>query len=111
MYIPVDAEIKTEKLTHYLLVPRPKNDKSKFLAKAGFVSDNADMLEVAIRLLIQSNEAIEDHRDDYGIFYQVTGKLVGPDGELDVVTIWVMEPKDNDHVFRFITLKPRREKS
>ena len=38
MYIPADAEIATEKLTHYLLVPKPLDDKSKFLMRAGFTA-------------------------------------------------------------------------
>jgi hypothetical protein len=34
--IPSNAVIPKEKLTCYLLVPRTKDDKSKFLAQAGF---------------------------------------------------------------------------
>jgi len=40
MLIPPDAEIASEKLTHYLLVPKPLDDKSKFLARAGFSPAN-----------------------------------------------------------------------
>ena len=40
MHIPPDAEIAIEKLTRYLLVPRPLDDKSKFLGQAGFTSAN-----------------------------------------------------------------------
>jgi hypothetical protein len=36
-----DAVIPEEKLTRYLLVPRIKDDKSKFLAQAGFTQDIA----------------------------------------------------------------------
>ena len=36
MRIPDDAIIPEEKLTRYLLVPHPSDDKSKFLAQAGF---------------------------------------------------------------------------
>ena len=36
MKIPEDAIIPMEKLTAYLLLPRPGDDKSKFLAQAGF---------------------------------------------------------------------------
>ncbi|MBD2204797.1 hypothetical protein H6G33_13520 [Calothrix sp. FACHB-1219] len=36
MKIPPDAIIADEKITRYLLVPREQDDKSKFLAQAGF---------------------------------------------------------------------------
>ena len=39
-------------------------------------------------------------------FYQVGGKLLGPDGILTVLTIWLL-PQSNDK-FRFVTLKPMR---
>jgi len=38
--IPTDAVIPMEKLTHYLLVFREWDDKSKFLAQAGFTQEN-----------------------------------------------------------------------
>jgi len=37
MRIPPDAVIDERKLTDYLLVPRPWDDKSAFLRQAGFV--------------------------------------------------------------------------
>jgi hypothetical protein len=40
--------IPREKLTAYLLVPQTKNDKSRFLAQAGFTQANPDALEAAI---------------------------------------------------------------
>jgi hypothetical protein len=36
MKIPADAIIVESKLTKYLLVFKPRNDKSQFLAQAGF---------------------------------------------------------------------------
>jgi hypothetical protein len=38
-FLPQDAIIAEEKLTKYLLVPLPKDDKSKFLAMAGYNSN------------------------------------------------------------------------
>lgn len=106
MKIPSNAIIPSEKLTEYLLVPRPKNDKAQFLAQAGFTADRPDELEEAIRLLIATNEAIQDRQDIYGTFYQATGDLVGPDGILRVVTVWILRTVDGQ--YRFITLKPAR---
>jgi hypothetical protein len=45
MRIPVEeAMIPREKLTQYLLVSRLEDDKSKFLAQAGFTLENPDVL-------------------------------------------------------------------
>jgi len=106
MKLPRGAIIPTEKITAYLLVERRHSDKARFLAKAGFTQDNPSVLEQAIRDLIASNEAMIDRRDEYGIFYQVNGALVGPSGRLEVVTIWLKRAVDGE--LRFVTLKPRR---
>jgi len=63
MQIPPNAIIPFDKLTNYLLIPKRKNDKSKFLWQAGFTLDNAHALEQAIRSLIAANEAVEDGRN------------------------------------------------
>lgn len=54
MKIPDDAIIPDEKLTQYLLVYKAKNDKSQFLAQAGFTLDNPDQLKAAIQALAAS---------------------------------------------------------
>jgi len=106
MKIPSNAEIPGEKLTHYLLVYRMRNDKAGFLALAGFTLRNANVLEDAIRRQISDNEAIYDRQNEYGAFYEVAGKLHGPQGALDVITIW-LKPTGRDS-YRFVTLKPAR---
>ena len=47
MKIPDDAVIPVEKLTKYLLVLCPWDDKSRFLAQAGFDQSNPDVLMAA----------------------------------------------------------------
>jgi hypothetical protein len=106
MKIPADAFIVRDKLTRYLLVPKPKDDKSGFLAQAGFTQSNPDDLETALRRLIAEYEAESDRVNEYGVFYRVRGRLFGPTGTLAVVTIWLRQ--DVDEEFRFITLKPER---
>lgn len=106
MKIPPNAIIPWSKLTEYLLVPRQRNDKAKFLAQAGFTTDNPAALERAIRTLITLHDATPDRHDEYGIFYQVTGDLIGPHGILTVVTVWLL--RTDDGLFRFVTLKPAR---
>ena len=93
--IPDDAIISEEKLVRYLLAPRRKNDKSGFLAQAGFTSANPDRLEQAIR-----------RQNEYGAFYRVEGVLVGPEGMLLTVTIWIQQTIEDR--YRFVTLKPAR---
>lgn len=108
MKLPVDELIiQREKLTNYLLVLQSKNDKSRFLAQAGFTLDNPADLEKAILDLVRENEAFPDRTDDYGTFYRVTGQIRGELRDLGVVTIWIHGAQDK--IYRFITLKPDRE--
>ncbi|MBN1287945.1 MAG: hypothetical protein JXB47_21280 [Anaerolineae bacterium] len=108
MKIPSDAIIPEGKLKGYLLAQRVKNDKSKFLAQAGFVQHNSDTLEKAIRRLIQSSEALKDHSNLYGDIYRVEGKIEGPNGRsLAVITVWIRRRSDGE--FYFVTLVPRHE--
>jgi hypothetical protein len=107
--IPPDALIPMEKLTAYLLVTREWNDKSKFLAQAGFTRENPHLLLAALRDLAAASEAMEDRADEYGTFLRAEGRLQGPNGRtLEVVTIWV-RPRLDERV-RFVTMKPRKEK-
>ncbi|GBL12666.1 DUF6883 domain-containing protein [Microcystis aeruginosa] len=57
MQIPSKAIIPEDKLTRYLLVFRDKDDKSKFLAQAGFTLDNVTSLQKAIIQLITAEDA------------------------------------------------------
>jgi hypothetical protein len=44
-------------------------------------------------------------RNEYGIFYQVPGELVGVNGKIiSVVTIWL--ERQIDGKFQFVTLQP-----
>lgn len=108
MKVPSDANIPREKLTDYLLIPKEEDDKSKFLAQAGFTLKNPEDLEFALRELIASYEAEADRINAYGTFYQVKGHLKGiNEYNLSVITIWLEETATGE--FRLITLKPWRE--
>ena len=107
MKIPEDAIIPDDKITRYLLVQKARNDKSKFLAKAGFTTDNSEALRAAIQSIAGIGEAVEDRSNEYGVFYQVVGELIGTnDVSLSVVTIWLQRI---DGKFQFVTLKPLKE--
>jgi hypothetical protein len=98
--------IPEAKLTQYLLVPRREDDKSKFLAQAGFTADNPDQLKDAILTLIQGSNAVSDRENKYGTYYRVEGPLVGPNGTPAVVTVWL--ERTTDGTIQFVTLKPKR---
>jgi len=104
--IPASAIISPAKLTEYLLAYRRRSDKSRFLAQVGFSQDNPAELAQAIRRLAAKKEAVVDRTNEYGAFYLVEGKLQGPNGVLEVVTVWIQQ--EIDGVFRFVTLKPVR---
>ncbi|MCO6452003.1 MAG: hypothetical protein J5I90_14565 [Caldilineales bacterium] len=106
MRLPADLVIPDDKLTQYLLAPRPRNDKSRFLERAGFTVRNHQLLANSIRQQATGNDAIIDRNDNYGTFYRVEGILVGPIAALAVVTIWLQDAHSD--VYRFITLKPLR---
>ena len=106
MKIPNNAIIPDAKLTKYLLVFRERDDKSKFLAQAGFTLDNPEQLKAAIRQLVDTIEAIEDSTNEYGTFYRVEGELMGINQRnLLVITIWLNRTEGQ---FQFITLKPKK---
>ena len=114
MRIPPDALIAEDKLVRYLFVWRPADDKSQFLAQAGFTLDSPESLRPALRALAACalatlTEAVCDEDNEYGEFYRVEGDIVGPTGRaLAVTTIWLRVRADGG--FRFITLKPRKGK-
>lgn len=105
MKLPADAFIAENKLTRYLLVPRDYDDKSNFLALAGFSLADWPRLESDLRQQILVEEAIFEEVDEYGERYRIAGTLVGPNGiSLQVVTIWMLDKRSGR--VRFITLFP-----
>lgn len=103
MRLPENAIIAEEKLTRYLLVLLPKDDKSKFLAQAGYRLDNWQQLEQDLRtqVLSQPAEFVETTR--YGKKYVIRARLCGSNGvSLSVLTVWMVE----NETARFVTLVP-----
>jgi hypothetical protein len=58
MQLPRDAVIAPAKLTKYLLIWREVDDKSKFLARAGYDQENWQQLEADLRNQILPIEAV-----------------------------------------------------
>ena len=103
VFLPQNAIIPEEKLTKYLLVLLPKDDKSKFLAQAGYTLDNWQQLEqdLLTQVLTQPAELVETNC--YGKKYLIRACLQGNNQvELNVLTVWMVT---ND-MTRFVTLVP-----
>jgi hypothetical protein len=91
MKLPPDSKIARIKLTQYLLRLRNEDDKSKFLALAGYTLAHADRLLDDLRGLL-ALDAEFVRTTAYGDKYQICGTLTGPNGRaLRVTSIWMIE--------------------
>jgi hypothetical protein len=105
MKLPADAIVPDEKLQKYLLVPREENDKSCFLALAGYSLANWKTLRKDLLTLAQTYPIRLSETTVFGTKYVVSGTLVGPNGyELHIITIWMTLKATAET--RFITLYP-----
>ncbi len=103
-YLSPNAIIPEAKLNKYLLVWKPKNDKSQFLAQAGYTIDNWQELEDDLKKLLV-NEATYDKFSNFGDIYEIKGILQGRNGvSLNVATYWIIDSLTNET--RFVTLLP-----
>ena len=80
MKLPEDTLIAYEKLTQYLLVLKKRNDKSQWLAEAGYTLENWQVLENDLRNQILSSDATLIENTEYGQMYEIRRKLIGPNG-------------------------------
>lgn len=104
MKLPADSEIARVKVTHYLLKLRDEDDKSKFLAQAGYTESHADRLFQDLRGLLATNAEFVQ-KTEYGDKYQIRGILAGSNGRrLRVVSIWMIERATGKT--KFVTLYP-----
>ncbi|MFE4106687.1 DUF6883 domain-containing protein [Almyronema epifaneia] len=109
MRLSLETVIAEAKLTRYLLVWREADDKSMFLAQAGYTLENWQQLEADLRSQILPLEAVpSDEPNRFGDVYEIRGVLRGVnDIDLAVVTIWMIEYETK--VTKFITLYPDKE--
>ncbi|OKH40357.1 hypothetical protein NIES2119_01660 [[Phormidium ambiguum] IAM M-71] len=108
-YLPQDAIISEAKLTKYLLVLLPKDDKSQFLAQAGYTIENWQQLEQDLREQVLPLEAIQINETEFGVKYRIRGSLIGPNGTtIQVITIWIIDSLDRQT--KFVTLFPDKER-
>jgi hypothetical protein len=108
MKLPIDTIIAPAKLTNYLLVFRPVDDKSKFLPQAGYSLKNWQQLETDLRnQLLPLDATSSSEPNQFGDVYEISGVLTGVNGvSLDVLTIWMTEYETGQT--KFITLYPNK---
>ena len=107
MRLSKDALISDEKLAKYLLAPRKRNDKSKWLAQAGYLPETWPILKNDLKNQVLPKDAVLVESTEYGKMYVIRAKLKGPNGKtLLVRTIWMIEKATN--VTKFITVYPDR---
>jgi len=105
MKLPFDALISEEKVKDYLLAQRKRNDKSKWLANAGYNQNNWQKLELDLRNQILSLDASPSDITKFGQMFEIKGMLKGPNGKsLKVNTIWMIEHETK--ITKFITMFP-----
>lgn len=103
MYLNPNAIISPNKLTNYLLIPLPKDDKSQYLAQGGYTLNNWQQLERDLREQILTLEAQPTLKTKYGQKYQIIGSLICPNGLiLKIKTIWIV----TEEATKFVTLFP-----
>ena len=108
MKLPLDSVISDRKLRDYLLSPRAEDDKSGFLAIAGYTPIHCHELEADLRKLIGEKDTDLTRSTVYGDMYEVKGSLVGPNGKtLQVITVWIRLKVNGET--RFVTLVPDKE--
>lgn len=107
MKLPRDSEIARLKVTQYLLKLREEDDKSKFLAQAGYTPAQADKLLDDLHALLDGDaEFIQT--TDYGDKYRIRGTLNGPNGrQLRVISVWMTEEATGRT--KFVTLYPDKD--
>lgn len=105
MKLPADTIIARSKVTEYLLRPRREDDKSGFLALAGYTAEQAERLLEDLREQLLPLDAERFDETEYGPKYRIRGTLAGPNGRvLRVVSIWMKEEATG--TVKFVTLLP-----
>jgi hypothetical protein len=103
-YLDRQATIAEAKLTDYLLIQKPKDDKSGFLAQARYNLDNWRQLRQELRHFL-FNQATLHKKTNFGDIYEIKGILVGVNGtNLRIATYWMVDSLTNET--KFVTLLP-----
>lgn len=110
MKLPSTTFIAHEKIKNYLLSPKKRNDKSKWLAEAGYTLESSQLLINDLQNQILSLDAVPTDETEYGQMYEINGPLTGPNGKtLMVRSIWMRE--NETKMTKFITMFPDKRKN
>ncbi len=105
--LPTESLIALTKVTHYLLVPLARGDKSGFLKLAGYDISLALRLVDDLRHQVLVCEAVATELTEHGQYFEISCPLTGPNGRvLDIRTIWMKERLSGQT--KFITLIPTK---
>lgn len=104
-----NAIISPDKIKRYLLVPKKRNDKSRWLAQAGYKLEIWHILKQDLKEQLSGIKAVATDMTPYGQLFEVKGEIIGPNGHLlRVCTIWMEERETNRT--KFITMYPDHKK-
>ncbi|WP_363319185.1 DUF6883 domain-containing protein [Microcoleus sp. PH2017_01_SCD_O_A] len=97
--------MQDQKSANYLLVYQPKDDKSEYLALAGYNQENWQILKRDIMEAVEGAEVAEVTSTGWGTRFKVKIQWYGPNNRLvKVVTIWQQD--EASEMVKFITLYP-----
>ena len=108
MKLPENVVIADDKLLQYLLLPREENDKSEFLAIAGYTLDTWEVLKKDLNDPAKAHEIADTVTSLYGTKHELRGVLTGPNRQvLHVVTVRITLTATGET--RFVTLLPDKD--
>lgn len=109
MNLDINAIIADEKIREYLLTPRNRNDKSRWLSEAGYTLENWRDLQNDIREQLLHINAQLCEKSTYGKMFEIIGELNGPNNfVLFVRSFWIIET--NSGLTKFVTMYPDRKR-
>ncbi len=108
MKLPANSIVRPEKITDYLLRPRSRNDKSKFLNELGYTLDNWTVLRDDILMQFLPKDADFEENTPYGDMYHIEADLFGPNGKSrKILTVWLLDTTLSQA--HLVTMYPARE--
>ena len=84
-----NCTVQDRKITHYLLLPRPIDDKSRFFTGFGFNMQNWQVLAAALRQHAMQYDYVSTRPTPNGANYELRCNIETPDGRDPCIrTIW-----------------------
>jgi hypothetical protein len=103
----MELQIEKQKIIDYLLKPTGKADKSKFLNKIGYTTENREQLRFNIMNQFSGYYKKVYRKNKYGTLYIINGKFKAPCKIVDITTIWIKIEEKN--YLKLVTLFPNKK--